>query len=149
MFKLYKFRSMIEGAHDLKKDLLKYNERKDGGPLFKMRNDPRVTRVGRVLRKTRIDEFPQLFNVLKGEMSLVGPRPHEPEEVAQYEKHHKKLLAIKPGMTGMAQIYGSSDLPFEQETKLDTYYIENWSLFLDIKILLRTLALLLRDRSAC
>ena len=149
VFKLYKFRSMIEGAHDLKKDLLKYNERKDGGPLFKMRNDPRVTRVGRVLRKTRIDEFPQLFNVLKGEMSLVGPRPHEPEEVAQYEKHHKKLLAIKPGMTGMAQIYGSSDLPFEQETKLDTYYIENWSLFLDIKILLRTLALLLRDRSAC
>ena len=140
---------MVDGAHDLKKDLLKYNERKDAGPLFKMRNDPRVTRVGRVLRKTRIDEFPQLYNVLKGEMSLVGPRPHEPEEVAQYEKHHKKLLTIKAGMTGMAQIYGSSDLPFEQETKLDTYYIENWSLFLDLKILLRTLTLLLRDRSAC
>lgn len=148
-FKLYKFRSMVDGAHALKKDLLKYNERRDGGPLFKMRNDPRVTRVGRLIRRTRIDELPQLCNVFRGEMSLVGPRPHEPEEVEQYEKHHKKLLTIKAGMTGMAQIYGSSDLPFEQEAKLDTYYIENWSLFLDLKILLRTVTLLLRDRSAC
>lgn len=148
-FKLYKFRSMVEGAHMLKKDLLKYNERKDGGPLFKMRDDPRVTRFGRFLRRTRVDELPQLYNVFRGEMSLVGPRPHEPEEIAQYEKHHKKLLTIKAGMTGMAQIYGSSDLPFEQEAKLDTYYIENWSLFLDLKILLRTAALLLHDRSAC
>lgn len=147
-FFMYKFRSMIDNAHALKPELLQYNERKDGGPLFKLHNDPRVTRVGRFLRRTRIDELPQLFNVFKGEMSLVGPRPHEPEEVARYEKHHKKLLVVKAGMTGMAQISGSSDLPFEEEVKLDTYYIENWSLALDIKILFRTLLLVLRDRSA-
>ena len=149
LFKLYKFRSMIDNAHALKSQLLRHNERKDGGPLFKMHDDPRVTRIGRVLRRTRLDEFPQLFNVLAGEMSLGGPRPHEPEEVAQYEQHHKKLLVIKAGITGMAQISGASDLPFEEEVKLDTYYIENWSLMLDLKILLRTTLKLFRDRSAC
>ena len=148
VFGMYKFRSMVQHAHAMKPELLEYNERKDAGPLFKMRQDPRVTRVGRFLRTTRIDELPQLWNVLKGEMSLVGPRPHEPEEVAQYEKHHKKLLVVRAGMTGMAQISGSSDLPFEEEVKLDTYYIENWSLLLDIKILLRTFMVLLFDRSA-
>ncbi|MDO8558572.1 MAG: sugar transferase [bacterium] len=146
-FDLYKFRSMIIGAHEMKKELLAYNERQDG-PLFKMKNDPRITRVGRWLRKTRIDEFPQLFNVLRGEMSLVGPRPHEPEEVAKYQKHHKKVLAIKPGMTGLAQISGSSDLAFEEEVKLDTYYVENWSLRLDIYILLKTIIVLFTDKSA-
>lgn len=148
-FTMYKFRSMVDNAHELKPELMRYNERKDGGPLFKIHNDPRVTRAGRFLRKTRIDELPQLWNVLKGEMSLVGPRPHEPEEVARYEAHHKKLLVIKAGMTGMAQTSGSSDLPFEEEVKLDTYYIENWSLLLDIKILFRTCVVLFRDRSAC
>jgi len=147
-FRMYKFRSMVDNAHAMKSELITQNERKDGGPLFKMQHDPRVTRIGRVLRKMRIDELPQLWNVLRGEMSLVGPRPHEPEEVAQYEKHHKKLLVIKSGITGMAQISGSSDLPFEEEVKLDTYYIENWSLGLDVKILLRTLMILLHDRSA-
>ncbi len=149
IFTLYKFRSMIDNAHTLKPNLLSRNERKDSGPLFKMHNDPRVTRVGRVLRTTRLDEFPQLFNVLVGDMSLVGPRPHEPEEVAQYEQRHKKLLVIKAGITGMAQVSGASDLPFEEEVKLDTYYIENWSLLLDLKILLRTTLKLFRDRSAC
>ncbi len=148
-FAMYKFRSMVDNAHEMKDQLTEFNERKDGGPLFKMHDDPRITRVGRFLRKTRIDELPQLFNVLKGEMSLVGPRPHEPEEVGQYERHHKKLLVVKAGMTGMAQISGSSNLPFEEEVKLDTYYIENWSLFLDIKILLKTIILVFRDRSAC
>ncbi|MBI5913650.1 sugar transferase [Candidatus Azambacteria bacterium] len=148
-FSMYKFRSMVDRAHEMKEQLAEFNERNDGGPLFKMHNDPRVTRIGKALRRTRIDELPQLFNVLKGEMSLVGPRPHEPEEVGQYERHHKKLLVVKAGMTGMAQISGSSNLPFEEEVKLDTYYIENWSLFLDIKILLRTVMLVLRDRSAC
>ena len=147
-FKLYKFRSMIDNAHLLKKEMIQLNERNDG-PLFKMKNDPRVTRVGRFLRRARIDELPQLFNVLRGDMSLVGPRPHEPEEVAKYEKHHKKLLTIKSGMTGMAQVSGSSDLSFEEEVKLDTYYIENWSPALDIKILLKTLVILFKDRSAC
>ena len=139
---------MIDNAHLLKKEMTQLNERNDG-PLFKMKNDPRVTRVGRFLRRARIDELPQLFNVLRGDMSLVGPRPHEPEEVAKYEKHHKKLLTIKSGMTGMAQVSGSSDLSFEEEVKLDTYYIENWSPALDIKILLKTAVILFKDRSAC
>ena len=148
VFKMYKFRSMIDNANLLKKEMIQLNERNDG-PLFKMKNDPRVTRVGRFLRRARIDELPQLFNVLRGDMSLVGPRPHEPEEVAKYEKHHKKLLTIKSGMTGMAQVSGSSDLSFEEEVKLDTYYIENWSPALDIKILLKTAVILFKDRSAC
>lgn len=148
-FRMYKFRSMIDNAHVLNPVLrAQTNDRTQAGPLWKMKNDPRITRVGRFLRKTRIDELPQLWNVLKGEMSLVGPRPHQPNEVAQYEKHHRKLLVIKAGMTGMAQISGSSDLPFEEEVKLDTYYIENWSLALDVKILFRTLLLVVRDRSA-
>lgn len=147
-FNLYKFRSMIKNAEAIKEKLKEHNERKDG-PLFKMKNDPRVTKFGRILRKTRIDELAQLFNVLRGEMSLVGPRPHQPDEIEKYEKHHKKVLLIKPGITGMAQISGSSDLPFEEEVKLDTYYIENWSLMKDIYILLKTLIVLFRDKSAC
>lgn len=156
-FGLYKFRSMIKNARDLKYDqegnlnseFIKLNQRGEG-PLFKMKNDPRVTRVGRIIRKTRLDEFPQLINVLKGEISLVGPRPHEPEEVARYEKRHRKLFTIKPGMTGLAQISGSSDLDFEREAKLDIYYIENWSLFLDLIILVKTFLIIIRgDKSAC
>ncbi|MFH1129679.1 MAG: sugar transferase [Patescibacteria group bacterium] len=147
-FKLYKFRSMIKNAEAVKEQLQEQNERKDG-PLFKMKNDPRVTKFGKILRKTRLDELPQLINVLKGEMSLVGPRPHQPDEIEKYEKHHKKVLLIKPGMTGMAQISGSSDLPFEEEVKLDTYYIENWKLLKDIYILLKTIIVLFKDRSAC
>jgi len=147
-FYLYKFRSMVKNAEALKKDLLEYNVRKEG-PLFKMKNDPRITKVGKFLRKLRIDELPQLFNVFKGEMSLIGPRPHQPDEIAKYEKHHKKILLIKPGMTGMAQISGSSNLPFEEEVKLDSYYIENWSLKKDTYILLKTFIILFTDRSAC
>ena len=147
-FNLYKFRSMIKDAEKLKKFLWSYNERKDG-PLFKMKDDPRITKIGRFLRKYRIDELAQLINVLKGEMSLIGPRPHQPDEIAHYRKHHTKVLAIKAGMTGFAQVGGSSDLPFEEEIKLDTYYIENWSLITDLKILLKTLVILLKDRSAC
>jgi len=147
-FNLYKFRSMVKDAEEMKENLMQFNERSDG-PLFKMKNDPRITRLGRFLRKTRIDEFPQLFNVLKGEISLVGPRPHQPDEIAQYEKHHKKVLLIKPGMTGMAQISGSSDLPFEEEVKLYTYYIENWSYMKDIYILMKTFIVIFKDRSAC
>ncbi len=147
-FLLWKFRSMIKNAESIKPQLKHLNERRDG-PLFKIKNDPRVTKVGRFIRKTRIDELPQLINVLKGEMSLVGPRPHQPDEIAQYKSHHKKVLNIKPGITGLAQISGSSDLPFEEEIKLDTYYMENWSLKLDIYILLKTLIIVFRDKSAC
>ncbi|MDP3964841.1 MAG: sugar transferase [bacterium] len=136
-FGLYKFRSMVPNAHAMKRELLRYNERQDG-PLFKMKDDPRITRFGRFIRRSSIDEIPQFYNVLKGEMSLVGPRPHEPEEVGRYQKKEKMLLVIKPGITGLAQISGRSDLNFHQEVRLDTYYIENWSPILDLKILLRT-----------
>lgn len=146
IFKLYKFRSMVKNAELLKKELMKYNERK--GPLFKIKNDPRITRVGRFIRKTSIDEIPQLWNVLKGEMSLVGPRPHEPEEVALYERGYKKLLSIKPGITGMAQVSGRAELSFEDEAKLDSYYIENWSPQLDLQIILKTPFVVLSRRGA-
>ncbi|NQV13276.1 MAG: sugar transferase [Parcubacteria group bacterium] len=145
-FDMFKFRSMVKDAHKMKKDLLKFSERQ--GPLFKMKNDPRITRVGRFLRKTRIDELPQLLNVLKDDMSLIGPRPHEPEEVAQYQKHQRKVLAIKPGMTGMGQVSGASDLSFAEEVKLDTYYIENWALKMDLQILLRTVKIVLQAEAA-
>lgn len=147
-FYMYKFRTMIKDAAKLKKKLLKLNERKGGGPLFKLKNDPRVTRIGRFLRKTRLDEFPQLINVFKGEMSLVGPRPHEVDEVKKYKTHHRQVLGIKPGITGLAQISGAHNLPFELENKLDLYYIRNWSPWLDIKILFRTFIFMIKDRSA-
>ncbi|MFC1687806.1 sugar transferase [Patescibacteria group bacterium] len=146
-FRLYKFRSMVMNAHSLKKELLKFNDRRDG-PLFKIKDDPRVTRVGKVIRKLSLDEWPQLVNVLKGEMSLVGPRPHEPEEVGRYEKWQKKLLSIKPGMTGLAQISGRSELQFKEEARLDIYYIQNWSIGLDVRILIKTPWVVLSARSA-
>ncbi|MEK7506529.1 MAG: sugar transferase, partial [Patescibacteria group bacterium] len=146
-FNLLKFRSMIKNAEALKPYLAQFNERQDS-PLFKMKNDPRVTRVGRVLRRYRLDELPQFWNVLKGDISLVGPRPHQPDEIEKYRKHHKRVLAIKAGVTGLAQISGSSDLLFEKEVALDTLYIENWSLGQDIKILILTFLKLFRDRSA-
>lgn len=145
-FNVLKFRSMIKNAEALKQQLLDQNERE--GPLFKMKNDPRVTRIGRLLRRTSLDELPQLWNVVKGQMSLVGPRPHEPAEVARYQKHHRKLLSIKPGLSGMAQTSGRSDLSFEDEVRLDTYYIENWSLKLDVQILLKTPWVVFSARSA-
>lgn len=147
LFGLYKFRSMVENAEELKPALAAYNERADG-PLFKMRDDPRITRVGRVIRRTRLDELPQFVNILVGDISIVGPRPHQPDEIARYEKHHRKVLAIKAGATGLAQVSGSSDLPFEEEVALDSFYIENWSLLLDMRIMIRTAAKMLWDRSA-
>ncbi|MBP9717933.1 sugar transferase [Candidatus Gracilibacteria bacterium] len=139
-----KFRTMRSGTHAMRYNELADKNIRKGGPLVKIANDPRVTRVGKFLRQTSLDELPQLWNVLIGEMSLVGPRPHLPEEVARYQRHHKFVLAIKPGITGMAQISGRSDLPFEEEVRLDTYYIENWSLWLDIKILFKTLGVLVK-----
>ncbi|MBU1037355.1 sugar transferase [Patescibacteria group bacterium] len=146
-FKLYKFRSMIKDAHALKSTLTKFNERADS-PLFKMENDPRLTKFGKFIRRWSLDELPQLINVMSGKMSLVGPRPHEPEEVARYQSGQKKLLAIKPGMTGMAQVSGRSDLSWEEEVRLDTYYVENWSLGLDIQILLKTPKAVINQRKA-
>jgi exopolysaccharide biosynthesis polyprenyl glycosylphosphotransferase len=148
-FDLYKFRSMIDNAHAMNQELrAKQNDRPNAGPLWKMRDDPRVTGVGKVLRRYRLDELPQFFNILRGDMSLVGPRPHQPDEISQYEKHHKKVLAIKAGATGLAQVSGSSDLPFDEEVTLDSFYIENWSMGMDFKIIFRTIFKMLHDRSA-
>ncbi|MFH1111727.1 MAG: sugar transferase [Patescibacteria group bacterium] len=146
-FILHKYRSMIQGADKMKNELLQRNERADG-PLFKLSNDPRVTPFGRFLRKWSFDELPQLVNVLAGQMSLVGPRPHEPQEVSHYAKHYKKLLNIKPGITGLAQISGRSSLSFEDEARLDSFYIENWSLGHDLLILIKTVYVVIRRKDA-
>ncbi len=145
-FRYFKFRSMIPGADSMRyRELADHNIRADG-PLVKIKDDPRITKFGRFIRRFSIDELPELFLVFMGKMSLVGPRPHLPEEVAKYEKHHKKSLTIKPGITGLAQISGRSDLMFEEEVKLDLYYIENWSLLLDFSILLKTPLAVLKKR---
>ncbi len=144
LFNFYKFRSMYPKTHNLRYTELAKDNLREGSPLVKIKNDPRVTKVGRFIRKYSIDELPQLFNVLYGKMSLVGPRPHLPEEVAKYQKHHKFVLTIKPGITGMAQISGRSDLNFEEEIKLDSYYIEHWSLWKDVKIILKTFGVVLK-----
>jgi exopolysaccharide biosynthesis polyprenyl glycosylphosphotransferase len=136
-FEVYKFRSMIEGADEQKSALLHLNEAE--GPLFKIRQDPRLTRVGKWLRKLSLDELPQFYNVLRGEMSLIGPRPPLPKEVEQYQEWHKRRLEVAPGITGLSQISGRSDLTFDETALLDIYYVENWSLGLDTKILLQTI----------
>ncbi len=146
-FDLLKFRGMIKNAEELKPYLVVFNERQDG-PLFKIKNDPRITNVGRFIRRYRLDEIAQFWNILRGDMSLVGPRPHQPDEISKYEKHHKRVLAIKAGATGLAQVSGSSDLPFDREVAVDTFYIENWSLWLDFKIVIKTLVKVFSDRSA-
>ena len=135
---MLKFRSMIRNA-DLQKDHLRMQNARSDGPLFKVRNDPRVTRVGHILRRWTLDEFPQLFNVFAGHLSLVGPRPHLPEEVDRYSPLQRRVFAVKPGMTGLAQVSGRSDLKFEDEVRLDLQYIEEWSLLLDLWILWRTI----------
>lgn len=145
-FVLYKFRSMRAGAEEEKERLRDLNEM--DGPLFKMRADPRRTRVGRFLRKTSLDELPQLFNVLKGEMSLVGPRPHIASEVAQYQDWQRQVLEAPPGMAGLSQVSGRAQLSFDEQCLLDIYYIENWSPALDIKILLRMIPKVLSGEGA-
>jgi exopolysaccharide biosynthesis polyprenyl glycosylphosphotransferase len=137
IFDMYKFRSMIKDAEKDKHRLLEKNERKDG-PLFKMKNDPRITTFGKWIRKFDIDELPQLYNVLIGDMSLIGPRPHLREEVKLYKEYQKRVLTLKPGITGMAQSHWRHENSFDDEVRLDTFYIENWNLLLDLKILIKT-----------
>ncbi|KAF0135306.1 MAG: UDP-phosphate glucose phosphotransferase [Candidatus Saganbacteria bacterium] len=136
-FKMFKFRSMVIDAEDLLPKLAQLSETE--GHIFKIKKDPRITRIGKWLRRLSIDEWPQLFNVLIGDMSLVGPRPPLPREVIKYSPWQKKRLRIAPGITGLWQVSGRSLLPFEDMVRLDIYYIENWSLWLDIKILFKTI----------
>tara|TARA_B100001123_G_scaffold309567_1_gene346028 strand:- start:895 stop:1311 length:417 start_codon:yes stop_codon:yes gene_type:complete len=137
---------MRQDADAMKDELRHLNESQ--GPLFKIRNDPRITRVGRVIRKLSIDELPQLFNVLRGEMSLVGPRPPLPDEVDQYETWQRKRFEVLPGLTGLAQISGRSDLTFDETLRFDFYYIENWSPLMDIKIMLKSIPKVILGRGA-
>ena len=148
-FPYFKFRSMKPKTDSLRYDesLQKKNMR-EGSPLVKIANDPRVTTVGKWIRRFSIDELPEFFLVLRGDMSLVGPRPHLPEEVAQYKKHHRRVLRMKPGITGLSQVSGRSDLNFEDEVRLDTFYMENWALWLDIVILVKTPFALIKSRRA-
>lgn len=137
LFTMYKFRSMVTNAEQLRSELDALNEMT--GPVFKLTKDPRVTKFGKFIRKTSIDEFPQLFNVLKGEMSLVGPRPPIPSEVEKYDPWQRRRLSMKPGLTCLWQISGRNKIGFEQWMQLDLKYIDQWSLWLDIKILARTI----------
>jgi len=136
-FKIYKIRTMVVDAEDKLSELMDKNE--VDGPMFKIKDDPRVTPMGRFLRKTSLDEIPQLINVLKGEMSLVGPRPPLLNEVEQYNQYQKKRLLVKPGCTGLWQVNGRSELNFDEMVELDLQYMSNQSLWLDLKIILKTI----------
>lgn len=147
IFNIYKIRSMYVDAEERKKALMEQN--KMDGFMFKMDNDPRITKVGKFIRKTSIDELPQFWNVLKGDMSLVGTRPPTIDEFEQYESHHKRRLSLNPGITGLWQVSGRSDIQdFEEVVKLDCTYIDNWSLWLDIKILFKTVGVVLTHKGA-
>ena len=145
-FTMFKFRSMVVGAEAGKDDLLHLNEVE--GPVFKVRDDPRVTRVGRYIRRLSLDELPQLFNVLIGDMSLVGPRPPLASEVADYQPWQMQRLTVIGGLTGLWQISGRSDLDFDDLCRLDIEYIETWSLLLDVQILLKTIPAAVSARGA-
>lgn len=139
LFGMYKFRSMVVNADKFKDQLIEANEHGQAGVTFKMKNDPRVTKVGKWIRKLSIDEFPQFYNVLRGEMSLVGPRPPVPREVATYKASHLRRLRVKPGITCLWQIGGRADIDFEGQVRLDLQYIRSSSVWFDIVILLKTL----------
>ncbi len=146
IFYMYKFRSMYTDADQRLEELKEYNEA--DGPLFKMKKDPRITKVGRFIRRFSIDELPQIINVLKGELSLVGPRPPIPEEVEEYDEWEIKRMNVKQGITGLWQVSGRSELSFDEMARLDLYYIQNWSIEMDIKILLKTIPTVLFGKGA-
>ena len=147
LFKMYKFRSMVTNAEELKKKLAEETGQEDRF-IFKMKDDPRITKVGHFIRKTSLDEFPQFYNVLKGDMSLVGPRPALPEEVARYGSLYSARLLVKPGITGPWQVSGRSDLSQEQSEYLDVSYIENWSIAGDLAILAKTVMVIFTGRGS-
>ena len=146
IFEMYKFRSMVVNAEELKEKLAHQNEM--SGPMFKMKDDPRVTKVGKFIRKTSLDELPQLWNVLKGDMSLVGPRPSLPKEVKQFEKWMFKRLTVKPGLTCYWQVSGRNNIDFEDWMKLDISYVEDRNLWIDIKLIFKTVFVLFGDKNA-
>jgi len=145
-FTIYKFRSMREGAEEEMERLTALNEAQ--GPIFKIRDDPRLTSMGKALRRRSLDELPQLYNVLRGDMSLVGPRPPIPSEVERYQEWHRRRLEISPGITGLWQVSGRSDLTFDEMVMLDIFCMENWSLWLDFKIMLKTIPTIMLGRGA-
>ncbi|HAT4157760.1 sugar transferase [Clostridium perfringens] len=145
-FNMYKFRSMVSNAEELKAKLMEQNEM--SGPMFKMKHDPRITKVGKFIRKTSIDELPQLINILKGEMSLVGPRPSLPKEVAKFEPWMLERLEVKPGLTCYWQVMGRNDIDFEDWMKLDINYVHDRNFWLDIKLIFKTFFVLFGDESA-
>lgn len=145
-FKMYKFRSMVVNAEELKKKLAAQNEM--SGPMFKMKDDPRVTKIGKFIRKTSLDEIPQLVNVLKGDMSLVGPRPSLPQEVVQFETWMQRRLEVKPGLTCYWQVSGRNNIDFVDWMKLDIKYVEERSFWIDIKLIFKTAFVLFGDKNA-
>jgi len=146
MFKMYKFRSMVTNAEEVLKELKDENEM--SGPMFKMKDDPRITKVGKLLRRTSIDELPQLINILRGEMSLVGPRPNLKKEVIRFSKFQKQKLYAKPGLTCYWQVMGRSSIDFEEWMKLDIKYIEERNTWIDIKLIFKTCGVLFGDENA-
>ena len=146
LFDMYKFRSMVVNAEELKEKLAHQNEM--SGPMFKMKDDPRVTKVGKFIRRTSLDELPQLWNVLKGDMSLVGPRPSLPKEVKQFEKWMFRRLTVKPGLTCYWQVSGRNNIDFEDWMKLDISYVEDRNLLIDIKLIFKTVLVLFGDKNA-
>ncbi|MBC5628540.1 sugar transferase [Clostridium sp. NSJ-6] len=146
IFRMYKFRSMVANAEELKRKLILENEAT--GPMFKIKNDPRITTIGRFLRRTSIDELPQLFNVLKGDMSLVGPRPSLPEEVEKFDLWMLRRLDVKPGLTCYWQVMGRNSIGFEEWMKLDVKYVNERTLWIDIKLIFKTFSVLLGDNNA-
>lgn len=146
-FKMYKFRSMVVNAEELKAKLEKENEM--NGPMFKMKNDPRITKIGRILRKTSIDELPQLINVLKGDMSLVGPRPSLPDEVKQFDDWMLERLEVRPGLTCYWQVSGRNDIEFQEWMKLDVKYVRERNFIIDMKLIFKTFFVLFGDEHAC
>ena len=147
IFNFYKFRSMVKNAEKLKDQLIKQNESGDG-VIFKMKKDPRITKIGGFLRRFSVDEFPQFFNVLKGDLAIVGPRPPVPREVAQYTLEDRKRLHVKPGLTCLWQIQGRSEIPFKEQVRLDLQYIQSQSLLKDFVIMLKTVPAVLLGRGA-
>lgn len=146
LFPMYKFRSMVSNAEELLEELMEHNEM--DGPVFKIKDDPRITRVGKFIRKTSIDELPQLFNIFMGHMSIVGPRPAIPHEVAEYSHYHKQRLLVKPGLTCIWQVSGRNSIGFDEWMEMDLEYIEKRNLWMDIKLIFKTVGVLFGDEHA-